>query len=262
MLVSIRKHLALRIKAVYFSKTLDANCSGVDLVIYWQAWGGNNKGKEFSTIHISLEKEVDDIFADIRKNTRYEIRRAENRDDLDIGINLFPDRKNIDRFSEYYDVFSNSKDLARCNVEKMVSLNDVGGLSLSSVRKGDSALSMHAHIVDGERARLLYSASHLRCPDNNEDRSLVGRANRFLHWKEMILFKHKGFRIYDFGGISSGGDADGRKGIDEFKKGFGGKVLVERNVVVPVTLRGVAGAAYLNWIGVAGWNGKVHLQIG
>ena len=93
------------------------------------------------------------------------------------------------------------------------------------------------YITDGFRARLLYSASHFRSYDKNY-RALIGRANRFLHWEDMVHLKKYGMSIYDMGGI-------GANSIAGFKKGFGGTEVTEYGRYEPRTLLGKLSLRYL-----------------
>ena len=47
--------------------------------------------------------------------------------------------------------------------------------------------------------RLLYSASHFRATSDSGERNRIGRANRLLHWHEIITLKDLGFELYDLG---------------------------------------------------------------
>ena len=68
-------------------------------------------------------------------------------------------------------------------------------------------------------------------------RNLIGRANRLLHWNEIIFFKNASCKVYDFGGLSNSADTK-LVHIDEFKKGFGGKIVVEYNQKIGISILG------------------------
>jgi lipid II:glycine glycyltransferase (peptidoglycan interpeptide bridge formation enzyme) len=65
----------------------------------------------------------------------------------------------------------------------------------------------------------LYSASHFRMADSPELKKMLSQANRYLVWKCILLFKEKGYKFYDMGGLSYDDN------IRRFKLGFGGKVV-------------------------------------
>ena len=82
-------------------------------------------------------------------------------------------------------------------------------------------------------AVLCYSASDFR--GESVDRALAGRANKLLHWKDMLQLKEAGCEVYDWGNVSS---FEEYNGIDTFKAGFGGAQQVLYNVAVGNSLRG------------------------
>jgi hypothetical protein len=142
-----------------------------------------------------------------------------------------PTRNHIAEFGEFYNGFARSKNLRGCNIPKMLALNDVNSLAITSAyAESGELLCYHAYIVDGYRARLLYSASHYRNMPDSAHRSLIGRANRYLHWRDISFFKKQYYSIYDFGGLSLNEEAE-LKSIDEFKMGFGGQVVMEYNFI-------------------------------
>jgi hypothetical protein len=75
--------------------------------------------------------------------------------------------------------------------------------------------------VAGHRCRLLFSASHFRGQGETALRSLIGRANRLLHWRDLVAFKQQGFNCYDWGGWHAGTE-EVLVRINQFKESFGG----------------------------------------
>ncbi len=91
----------------------------------------------------------------------------------------------------------------------------------------------HSYVVDGRHARAQYSCSLFR-EAGQELRSYIGRANKYLHWCDLQLFKNQGYAVYDWGGISSW---TAPNGIDRFKVAFGGHAGAYYNVSFPVSGR-------------------------
>lgn len=59
-----------------------------------------------------------------------------------------------------------------------------------------------------------------------EDKGLVnaiGRANKYLHWQDILYFKEKGMKSYDWGGC---GEEEAVANISSFKRKFGGKEMI------------------------------------
>lgn len=68
-------------------------------------------------------------------------------------------------------------------------------------------------------------------------RNLIGRANRFHHWQDMLRFKQAGIRVYDFGGWYQGTTDTEKLGINRFKAEFGGTVVTNYNCKLLLTAK-------------------------
>ena len=88
------------------------------------------------------------------------------------------------------------------------------------------------------RVRLLYSASHFRARSDSGERNKIGRANRLLHWHEIVTLKDLGFGLYDLGGIPLDSSDQEKNDIARFKLEFGGEMLIEYNGVLPTNVVG------------------------
>jgi len=97
-------------------------------------------------------------------------------------------------------------------------------------------LVYHANYRDHQRATQLYLPSLYRSFSENGARSLIGRANRYLTWSDILRYKDQGLKYFDFGGWYPGSDPEMLK-INEFKRGFGGQILREYQCEQIVTLK-------------------------
>jgi hypothetical protein len=193
------------------------------LVAYLQFLGKRPSGpfvrRPFSTVLIDLDREPDTIMADMHRNVRAEIRRAEGEGiSWERGINPA-------EFEAFHGAFAREKGIEGVDLWRLKSFG--AALLLTRASREGKTLAQHAYIVDeGEsRARFLYSSSG-RFEVANP--ALVGRANRWCHWKDMLHLRERGIHTYDLGGIASGtAAAEERAGIDEFKMRFGGVVARE-----------------------------------
>ena len=193
---------------------------------------------DFYTILVDLTANEVDLLAGISKDTRYEIRRAGNRDDLLCDFWRENSHSVTDEFCDFYDKFAQQKNLAKTNRGRMTLLAKSGSLALSRVRNSDDRdLVWHAYFCSSDRVRLLYSASLFRNQDKAR-RSLTGRANRYLHWQDMLRFKSEGAIIYDLGGWYEGNDDEEKLRINKFKEEFGGDIVKTYNCEHGVTLKG------------------------
>jgi hypothetical protein len=144
-------------------------------------------------------------------------------------------------YAHFYDTFAKHKGLPPCNRTKLKALSSSSALLLSSVCDPEgNLLSAHAYVKDEAvgRVRLLYSASHYRGMNESAERNKVGRANRLLHWYEILTLKNLGFKLYDLGGIPLDSADQERNAIARFKLEFGGKLLVEYSGLLPTNLLG------------------------
>lgn len=60
-------------------------------------------------------------------------------------------------------------------------------------------------------------------------RNAMGRANRYLFWKDVLRHKEAGLETFDFGGWYPGGTNQALLNINRFKEEFGGSIRREYN---------------------------------
>jgi hypothetical protein len=199
------------------------------VAIYYQFLGARRPAfffrQAFSAAQIDLAREEEAVLADMQKNVRYKIRRAE-KDGLAWEMGVDPKD-----FADFHEAFTHKKGIEGVDLSRLESFGT--SLVLSRVVLGTQVLAQHAHIVDaGEsRARMLFSSS---ARFDGVDASLVGRANCWCHWKEMAHFRGLGIRTYDLGGIATNTTDRTLAGINEFKLGFGGSVVREDHWLSPL----------------------------
>jgi hypothetical protein len=87
---------------------------------------------------------------------------------------------------------------------------------------------LHFYLLDREsgRVRLLWSARALQ---EAETRANIARLNKLLHWEDLLYFRNElKMLTFDWGGIALTNDA--LRGVDDFKRRFGGTLVTEWNV--------------------------------
>lgn len=167
---------------------------------------------------------------------RYQIRRADTKDALRAEFIADPAGR-LDEFHAYFNAFAKQRSIDPAGREWLESACRAGQLVLTSASCQNATLVWHAYLVCGEISWLMHSASSFR-EGNTEFRSFVGRANRWLHWRDMIAFKRSGKTCYDWGGMFMDESAPDRAGINNFKRSFGGSLVHRFDYVEPVTIRG------------------------
>ena len=88
-------------------------------------------------------------------------------------------------------------------------------------------LAAHIVLADRNRVRLLFSATTERGRKANN--RLIGQANRYLHWREILHYREQGVRLYDFGGVDLNRKSP-LYSITQFKLSFGGRVVDEWSI--------------------------------
>jgi len=216
----------LTIRSKWFSPR-PAIADGIGLVRYVQSsWTRPCLGfvrRAFSTKLIDLSQSEEEIFAQFRKNTQYEIRRAE-REGVSCDFEVLPEE-----FADFYNCVAATAGWDRIRGAQLDSAG--ANRRLTAARDATGTLAVHSYIVDPAQARvrLWHSAAIQAQEGSAERRNLVGRANRLLHFRDMLHFKQAGFALYDFGGYSTDANDRKKQAIARFKDSFGGRMVSETN---------------------------------
>jgi len=185
-----------------------------------------------STVTIDLTQPESVIFQNFDKATRYEIRRAESKDLIEcVLLNSHEiTESSLAQLESNYRGLVKIKGVTPINMQRLSLLQEQGKLFLGKATMPDgTALAWHVYLVAHRRARLLHSLSLFRDTQQSAQRQLVGRANRLLHWNDIIEFKNAGIELYDFGGYFQGNIDKGRLQINQFKDEFHGVLRTEFN---------------------------------
>ena len=222
---------------VWYDEEPSRDCA-VDIVVYHQQPAPIAKARHTPFLSLITDLSIgEDAIADkFSRECRYKIRRAESRDALRIEFITDPESR-LDEFRAFYDAFAKQKSLEPSDRGWLLAACDARQLSLTSAFRNDEALVWHAYVMCGPVARLQYSASCFR-NRQGDYRALVGRANRWLHWQDMLRLKMIGMGRYDWGGIFEDESTAERAGINNFKKGFGGQPERSYDCTVPITVKG------------------------
>ena len=214
---------------------------------------GLDEWSPFASLVHDLTLDEDTLFSSLDANTRYEVRRADSRDGLEAELVTSP-RAELDAFCAFYDEFAAQKGLQASYRRALDAMCDDGRLVLSAASRAGERLVWHAYVTDGTNAALLHSASHFRTAAAN--RSLVSRANRWLHWRDMLAFKRIGVATYDWGGLFEDESVPEQASVNRFKRCFGGRPHRAYTGVALLTTKGRAYNAARNAIERAGQVGR------
>ena len=224
---------------VWFDEEPPGN-PGVDIVNYRQRRAPVSTARVEPCLSLvsDLSASADGIVGEFGKDCRYKVRRADARDGLQMEFSAEPASR-IEEFRAFFDPFAREKSIEPADPAWLLAASKAGQLVLSSARHDGEALVWHAYVLHGQTARLQHSGSCFR--DRESDyRALVGRANRWLHWRDMLQFKTMGILRYDWGGMFEDESAPERAGINKFKREFGGQPERSFDCTLAVTLKGHA----------------------
>jgi len=194
--------------------------------------------KKVKNLCVDLYKPVEQLRKELNKDTRYQINRA-GKDDLRIRHLIAPTIGDIQEFKELFNQFAREKGIELCRENKVKALQKSGRLAISYVYNKDGRkLAGHLCIIDGIRATGLYSYSS-RFTESGIPPRNIGRANRYLHWHEILFFKKLGYEVLDFLGLSLNEEDTGQQNLNKFKKSFGGREDIQYQSFVPQTKKGL-----------------------
>ncbi len=223
MIKTVTKRHGINFIKVWFAK----EPLGDDgIITYHQSRTEGKNAEEFDTLLSDLTPDPEAIKSKFAKNCKYEVNRAE-RENVQTKTISGADIKDedIDAFITFFEEFWKTKDSTLSDPEglraEMISYRDTGALTYTiAVIDGKDSV-YHTYISDNERTRLWHSASLYRLMEGEQtdNRKIVGMANRHLHFADMLHFKEKGLKLYDWGGAGRGEDVIN---ITRFKESFGG----------------------------------------
>lgn len=238
MLIVIKKNI-FSLAEVWFDADIE-EVRDVDVVFYRQRTNPiNNIGcDECYTRLIDLKKSHEELWESISKNDKYKIKRAGEKDHI---VYEYWDQISYDileKFADFYDSFAAQKGLVKINRSILQNRANAGVLDISHIKSQDGEpLIWHGYYRSKERIYLLHSAS-IKNPTDTSYQSMLGRANIYHHWQDIVRFKKSGISTYDFGGWYTG-DTDKQKlGINHFKEKFGGEIVRNFNCTHVVSNKG------------------------
>lgn len=162
-----------------------------------------------------LRLSMDELLLKMKSNTRNEIRRAEKEGcEMECGCSY-------EEFVPFYNAFCKSKGFA--DVTTIGRLKKYKTTYITKVHRNGEVLAMHAHVIDQDAKLVFLLFSCSQRLDTVSDKKLIGWGNRFLHFKEMELFKNMGLETYEWGGLTLD-ENDPRYSIGQFKLSLGGEV--------------------------------------
>ncbi|MFA5349135.1 MAG: peptidoglycan bridge formation glycyltransferase FemA/FemB family protein [Candidatus Paceibacterota bacterium] len=212
-------------KEIWFSETV-FDVKNCDVLFFHECKNNISKSgfqkNDFTTITIDLRDNLEAIWQNIDKSSfRYGINKAQ-KDGVKIYLN-----QHYKEFYQIYREFNKKKGLPVSNW-KPENMKKYGTL-LVAVAK-NKIIAGNFYLEDDNNIRWLLGASKRLNYITREERSLIGNANRLLIWETIKYAKNKGIQEFDFGGYYTGEkNNEQKRGINLFKKGFGGEIKTYYN---------------------------------
>jgi hypothetical protein len=224
MISFVKKFNGMGVSEIWFASRLSF-FNSFRLVKYMhlqQPVGNMFKVKQHSyTIENSLYKTEGEIFESLSKTVKVEVKQAQRHN---IKCDIITD---LEQFVAFYNKYAIERHIPATSVQRLKEM--APNLILTIATHNRVVLAAHSYLVDSEQGivRLMHSASGRFLP--LIDKQLSGRANKLLHYSDMLHFKKLGFGTYDFGGYAKDTNDLGLLGINWFKLSFGGKIVPCKN---------------------------------
>lgn len=192
----------------------------------------------FRTFLSDLTLPEEEITAKYSKNTRYKIRKIA-KEAIEGKVIMAEDvtSEDVEEFVTFFHEFWLTKD--RPEMTKDVIYKEIKDYVeakkfciTKAVYEGQT-LVYHTYVQGDDIVRQFHSASLFRLEEKKEgeepskvNRNFIGMANCYLHQVDMLTFKEKGIKTFDWGGA---GEEEEVASITEFKAAFGGEVAIFYN---------------------------------
>lgn len=200
--------------------------------------GKNIKCETQESLITDLRQDSTDILQQFSKTVRNELSRAEREQVECVFCDSDMVLKNgaiLEQMAEMYQMMYESKGMHGVHLSdsELQSYAENSRLLISYAVIDHEICVFHSYVFDDGNCRLLHSCSEFRVEDNQK-RNAIGRANKLLHWKDMLKFQQLGVEHYDWGGIHSFSNPNG---IDKFKMSFGGTPTSYYNIYCPCSIK-------------------------
>jgi len=184
-------------------------------------------GEKYLTSIIDLSKTEEELFKAIHPTYRYDIRSAEKKN-MTFKTILKPEKENCRDLFKSYNSFAKTKGVPFINAKSILALREAGNVCITKILLNDIEISTHSYFYDKKTVSLASSFHNI----NFTDDKIRSEANKYLHWKDILLFKSMGFEEYDFGGLNQ----NKFPGITKFKENFGGATVENYRFIKTTTV--------------------------
>lgn len=223
-------------KRLYFFKIYDnwfeCKYNLKDLLAFNVYWHVKMQGKKkvpmvksiSHTVELALNLTEEEIFSKFSKQIRQQSRIAENEG---ITVKFNADPTDFINFFNEFAAKKNNSMVGKLTKERI----DIMGrqIEFCFALYNGQVLAAHSYLVDRNTGMVRHQHSATKRLDENFDRNLIGRANKYLTVKNILHYKEQGYATFDFGGYAADTTDESLAGINKYKLLFGGDVVPSTN---------------------------------
>jgi len=233
-----RHRKSILFREVWFDEPWSPDGADVVLFYHWSKPVQPDKYHDVYSLEIDLGQTDEEIWHGFTGSTRNQINRG-TKEGLQFTAWEHPSRETVEEFGAFYGQFSTQRGWEAATPDWMLEYAAQNALVLTRASAADGrVLVWHSYYRDKLWVRQLQSVSFYATQDDKQERNLVARANRYLHWMDMQECRKLGCRHFDFGGWYHG-DADEKLlRINSFKEEFGGVKTHRYHSMLPVSAKG------------------------
>jgi lipid II:glycine glycyltransferase (peptidoglycan interpeptide bridge formation enzyme) len=185
----------------------------------------------YHTKQIDLTLSKEELKSSFSRTVKKSINKSE-KDGITFNIYKLDSDEKIDFYIDYYNSFAKSKNL-HFKLSRRQVIPFLKHTVVTFAKFDGEILSMYRYMLDNN-SKTVYcidGSSDYELVEKNSliDRNFIGRANRFLHYQDMLYFKERGFTTYDLGGYGVDTQNYAILAINEFKDGFRGELIQENH---------------------------------
>ena len=235
-MIDIPRNLIVR-RELWFDEPWQRD--GADLLVFyhWSQPVNPRASVEVCSLEVDLLRKPEELWKCVNSTTRNSVNRAK-AEGLSHQVWANPPRDVLDEFFEFKRRFDAGRGMESADPVWMYAYAEQGALILSRACTSDGMpLVWHSYARTPGWVRLLHSASLLAEADRNH-RELISRANRYLHWRDMLECRELGSRRMDFGGWYNGTADEKLLRINAFKEQFGGAKNLRYHSMLPASTWG------------------------
>jgi len=218
------KKFFLDIENIYFAEKIVK--SNADIVRYSQCKEVGPSNTKFTSPVIDLTEDIAEIDRNFRKSLRNEIKDAIKNYNIVTSFEQNVCDKLMSDFKDFYTFFSTKKSIPNADFSKLKRLKE--NIIISHAKHEDRYIAFHLYLKNTKKLRLLYSASLLS--EDKDDLKLIVRANKLLHFKDIVSAKEMDYLEYDLGGVAL--CEQSLDGINKFKLGFTKNITTTNNFLI------------------------------